>query len=123
METPADSQHSLSGRVVIVDDDEVLALALGTALQKASYKVRTFSSAASALTSIGANPLATDVLLCDLHMPHLDGLHVLRQVRERWPEIPVGMMTGDTHARASVGAMPLGAYDSLVEPFPTADGY
>ena len=112
-----DSQRSPGARVVVVDDDEALATVLRTALSKAAYNVRSFSSGQAALTAIGANPLATDVVLCDLHMPQMDGLQVLRRVREQWPEIPVVMMTGDTDARSAVGAMRLGAYDYLVKPF------
>ena len=121
MEATVESQRSPSARVVVIDDDEALGTVLRAALSKAAYKVRSFSSGEAALSAITANPLATDVLLCDLHMPQMDGLQVLRRVRERWPEIPVVMMTGDTDARAAVGAMRLGAYDYLVKPFGDAE--
>jgi DNA-binding NtrC family response regulator len=104
------------GRIVIVDDEMPVLIGLSAVLSKANYQVVPFTSAAEALKALAELP-DVELLLSDLKMPEMDGLDLLAQVRERWPELPVIVMTGDSSAGAAVEALRLGAYDYLCKPF------
>ena len=58
-----------------------------------------------------------DVLISDLRMPGLDGMQLLRWVKEEGPNIPVIMISAHGEIRDAVEAMKTGAYDYLVKPF------
>jgi len=57
-----------------------------------------------------------DVLLCDINMPRIDGMEVLRRVHERPNPPEVIMLTGQATVETAVEAMKLGAYDYLTKP-------
>src|SRR5438034_1061873 len=58
-----------------------------------------------------------DVLLCDINMPRIDGMEVLRRVHERPNPPEVIMLTGQATVETAVEAMKLGAYDYLTKPY------
>ena len=109
--------HTPIGRIVVVDDEKPVLVALSTVLGKADYDAFTFSSVREAVAAIEAAPDDVDLLLADLRMPEMDGLDLLTLVKRRWPDLPVVIMTGDASTRAAVQAMRLGAYDYLSKPF------
>lgn len=65
-----------------------------------------------------------DIVLLDLHMPHMDGLEVLAELRRNTPEgayVPIVVLTADVTSRAKTNALSLGANDFLVKPLETTE--
>jgi putative two-component system response regulator len=108
-----------AARVLVVDDQEANVVLLQRILELAGVTdihVLTDSRAAVA-QCLELNP---DILLLDLHMPHLDGTDVLRDLRAAMPDrafLPVLMLTADVSSVAREQALDLGARDFLTKPF------
>lgn len=80
-------------RIVLVDDEEALAWSLSSRLVRAypGYRVETANDGETALTMIGDAPL--DLLIADIRMPGMSGIDLVLAVRNRWPKLPVIVMT------------------------------
>ena len=79
-------------RVLVVDDQEEMRDLLAEMLASEGYEPRAVVGGEEALQELEHAPY--DLLLTDLNMPHMDGLALLRRVRERWPSLPVVIITG-----------------------------
>ncbi|MBP8980532.1 MAG: sigma-54-dependent Fis family transcriptional regulator [Syntrophobacterales bacterium] len=101
-------------RILIIDDDEVACEFLQEALSREGYDVRYFTSAKAALTE---NLSAYDLLMSDIRMPGMDGLEFLKKVREKWPELPVILMTAYGSLETTMEALRIGAWDYISKPF------
>jgi DNA-binding NtrC family response regulator len=77
--------------------------------------VSSAASASEALEQVRSHD--PDVVLSDLKMPGMDGLELLREIRARFPEIPVVLLTAHGTVETAVEAMKLGAHDFLTKPF------
>jgi len=102
-------------RILIAEDDPVLADGLSRSLRSAGYAVDTVAdgeSADSALTAQGY-----DLLILDLGMPRLAGLDVLRRLRGRGSALPVLILTAADSVEQRVRGLDLGADDYMVKPF------
>ncbi|HTS03839.1 MAG TPA: sigma 54-interacting transcriptional regulator [Thermoanaerobaculia bacterium] len=104
-----------STRILIVDDEEIVRESLSGWLEKDGYTIGTAPDGATALKVMGEHPWS--ILLVDLKMPGIDGLEVLRRVKERWPETAVLIMTAYATVDTAVNAMKTGAFDYVVKPF------
>jgi two-component system response regulator AtoC len=62
-----------------------------------------------------------DLVLTDLRLPVADGIEVMRKTHERYPELPVIVITAFGSIPGAVDAMRLGAFDYLTKPLPTPD--
>jgi two-component system, NtrC family, response regulator AtoC len=102
-------------RILVVDDDPALALVLEALLRQAGYSPRVVPSAEAALVAIEQH--AVDAILSDVKMPGMDGLELLRQLRERRPDLPVVLLTAHGTVPLAVEAMKCGAADFLLKPF------
>ncbi len=115
----APGRESLRGRILIVDDEEVNLLLLESILRKAGYgDLVSTSDPREVLELCAESP--PDVVLLDLHMPHLDGLTVIRQLRAHVPPtgyLPIIMLTADENPEAEHQALGCGASDFLHKPF------
>jgi two-component system response regulator HydG len=100
--------------LLIVDDDATIRDSLAEALNDESMDVRTAESAESALSIIGAG--GVDVVLSDIRMPGLDGIALLRLLRERAAHIDVVLMTAFDDMPTVVSGMREGALEFLVKP-------
>ncbi len=105
--------------IVVVDDEPQLIVSLSRMLRSRGYLVTGFVSPAHALEHLMKS--ATDVLLTDLHMPNMSGLQLMKAARDRWPHLPVLIMTGRATVSSAVDAMRQGAYDYLIKPFDPPD--
>jgi two-component system response regulator HydG len=101
--------------ILIVDDARSTLRALEVILKRDGYTVLTAASGTEGLTHIEQHEV--DLLLCDVKMPKMDGLEVLRQVKAQDAGIAVVMMSGHGDISTAVAAMKEGAFDYLVKPF------
>lgn len=101
-------------RILVIDDDAVACEFLQEALSRAGYEVDAFTSAKKALRE---DLSAYDLLMSDIRMPDMDGLQFLRQVHEKWPDLPVILMTAYGSLETTMEALRLGAWDYISKPF------
>ena len=101
--------------VLTVDDDASMGKVLGALLTQAGFEPRHVQSGAEAIAAIEAQPF--DLVLTDLRMPGMDGMKLLTQIGQRWPEVPVLMLTAHGTVPIAVDAMKAGAADFLLKPF------
>ncbi|NNG02773.1 MAG: response regulator transcription factor [Inquilinus sp.] len=80
-------------RVALVDDDELFREALGMNLQDEGYDVVSFSGGEAALEYFRSDDGVADIILLDWRMPNLDGIEVLRRLRDEGNEVPVIFLT------------------------------
>ncbi|MEP6620681.1 MAG: sigma-54 dependent transcriptional regulator [bacterium] len=101
--------------VLIVDDEANIRRMVGALLASEGYEVRDAAEGAAGLGAVAES--APDVVLLDLMIPgELDGLATLARLRERWPDIPVIMMSGKAGLSDAVKATKLGAFNFLEKP-------
>ena len=101
-------------RLLVVDDDRYLLLALRQTLELAGYAVDTFSLGQEAL--IAAQEQAYAAVLSDIRMPGLDGLELLQRLQAIDKDLPVILVTGHGDVALAVRAVKQGAYDFLQKP-------
>src|SRR5256712_1985700 len=100
--------------ILVVDDARSTLRALEVILGREGYTVLTATSGEEALTYIEKHDV--DLLLCDVKMPNMDGLTVLRHIKAHDAGIAVVMMSGHGDINTAVVAMKEGAFDYLVKP-------
>jgi DNA-binding NtrC family response regulator len=101
-------------RILIVDDDPGTLASLSRAFALEGLTALTASSAADALARLEAEPV--DAILSDVVMPEMDGLEFLGRLRERAPDVPVVLMSGQATVETAVKATRLGALDFVEKP-------
>jgi two-component system response regulator AtoC len=101
--------------LLIVDDDEAMRDTLSDVLKKKGYEVSVASSGNDALLAIRKN--IVDLIVLDMRLPDLDGIEVLKRVKEFDTEILVIMMTAYSDVQTAVSAMKSGAYHYINKPF------
>lgn len=105
---------------VLLIDDEVIALTnLTTVLEREGYAVTACKTGEEGLAAMQYT--AFDLVLTDLRMPGIDGMDVLRHIRETTPEVPAIMITGHATLDSAVDAMKAGAYHYIAKPFRLAE--
>jgi two-component system, OmpR family, response regulator MprA len=102
-------------RVLVVDDEPAVRLALERALRLESYEVELAADGREALDRLATDPL--DAVVLDVAMPHLDGLEVCRRLRDAGDRTPVLMLTARDAVDDRVAGLDAGADDYLVKPF------
>ncbi|MBZ0157416.1 MAG: response regulator [Alphaproteobacteria bacterium] len=107
------------GKVLIIDDEEIVRISCRRILVPEGYDVETVKSAVEGFALLAGGRF--DVVLTDLKMPDIDGIEVLRRVKKEWPEVEVIVITGYQTINTAVQAIKLGAFDYLEKPF-TPDG-
>ncbi|HET7297659.1 MAG TPA: nitrogen regulation protein NR(I), partial [Burkholderiales bacterium] len=101
--------------VWIVDDDRSIRWVIEKALSREGIAYNSFSSAQEALDALaGAMP---EVLVSDIRMPGRSGLELLQAVKQRYPAVPVIVMTAYSDLDSAVAAFQGGAYEYLPKPF------
>jgi len=104
-----------SPRILVVDDEMIVCESCQRILQEDSYEVECVSSGKEAIEKMKANPF--DIVITDLKMPGVDGMEVLKSIREDYPDTVVIMITGFSTVETAVEAMKLGAFDYIPKPF------
>jgi two-component system response regulator ChvI len=111
---PAAPSPAAPRTVALVDDDRNILTTLSIALQTEGFATRVYADGAAALKALLDNP--PDLAVCDIKMPRMDGLELLRRLREK-SELPVIFLTSkDDEADEALG-LSLGADDYIAKPF------
>jgi DNA-binding NtrC family response regulator len=105
--------------VLIVDDEKNIRLTLSQALGGMPFAVETAVNGEEALAKMEEREFA--LALLDLKMPGLDGMEVLRRIRNKWPTVRVIIITAYGTIESAVEAMKLGALDFIQKPFSPKD--
>ena len=104
----------MAARVLVVDDDPATVELLQDFLVAKGYEVLTASDGAEALRTVKEEQ--PHLILLDVMLPKMDGLEVLRQVRQFDQKVGVIMVTGVNEEAIARQAMALGAFDYIVKP-------
>jgi two-component system NtrC family response regulator len=102
-------------KVLVVDDEKNYLLIMEHFLSEQGYRVLTAADAQTALNILEDTDL--DLILTDMKMPGLNGIDLIRRVKDVDPDMPVVMMTAFGSVEKAVEAMRAGAYDFLLKPF------
>jgi two-component system, OmpR family, response regulator MprA len=102
-------------RVLVVEDDDEIALALQRSLRIEGYDVRLAEDGVDALDQ--AHAFLPDVVLLDLGLPRLDGIEVARELRKREDDVGILMLTARDGLEDRVEGLDTGADDYIVKPF------
>ncbi|UVO16924.1 sigma-54-dependent transcriptional regulator [Stutzerimonas stutzeri] len=105
----------MTGRILLVEDDHALREALGDTLEVGGYAYRAVASAEAALQALREE--AFSLVVSDVNMPGMDGHELLGVIRQRYPQVPVLLMTAFGAIERAVQAMRQGAVDYLLKPF------
>jgi two-component system response regulator ChvI len=104
----------MSQVIALVDDDRNILTSVSIALQQEGFVTRVYSDAAAALRAIGDNP--PDLGVFDIKMPNMDGMELLRRVRE-FTSMPVIFLTSKDDELDEALGLAMGADDYISKPF------
>ena len=108
------SSICMSATIALVDDDRNILTSVSIALQNEGFAVRLYSDGAAALKALSDNP--PDLAVLDIKMPRMDGMELLRRLREK-TDLPVIFLTSkDTEIDEALG-LAMGADDYIGKPF------
>src|SRR5215208_2667241 len=103
-----------TAKILIVDDEEVVRLSYMRILSGAHCEVKAVWTWTQVFEAMRDEKF--DLVLLDLRMPGMDGMTVLRALKQRWPESEVIIITGYPTLASAKEAVSLGAYDYLSKP-------
>src|ERR1700753_1425745 len=101
--------------IALVDDDKNIQASLSMLLEQEGYHVRTFSDGAAALTALTTT--APDLAILDIKMPRMDGLELLRRLRQTSENLPVIFLTSKDEEIDELMGLNAGADDYIRKPF------
>lgn len=101
--------------ILIVDDEKNYLVVLSSFLSGEGYEPITADNAQQALDIVENTDL--DLVLTDMKMPSMDGIELLKRIKEKSPDLPVVMMTAYGTVEKAVEAMQLGAFNFVLKPF------
>ena len=102
--------------ILIVDDEEEARAMLQLVLSRDEYDVTAAISTEDALRKLSV--LSFDVVLTDIRLPGIDGVHLLREIQRRWPDTITIVLTAYPSLDSAVAALRAGAHDYLSKPCP-----
>jgi DNA-binding response OmpR family regulator len=103
------------GRILLVEDEDSLAIGLEYNLSEEGYSVIIAPDGKQALEHIDSEQF--DLVLLDIMLPYLDGFQVAQKIREQFPQMPILMLTARTAVKDRIRGLELGADDYLTKPF------
>lgn len=100
--------------ILVVDDDKLTRFSVSRILERAGYRTREAATAQAGLAAVEKE--RPDVVLLDIRLPDGDGFAVLREIRARFPGVPVVLMTAHHVEGAARAAVAMGARAYLAKP-------
>lgn len=110
----------MNPKILIVDDDKNHSLMLATLLaRKTGYEAASVDNGKAALEYLAKESAhaATPLVIMDINMPVMGGMEALEIIRQRYPDLPVIMLTGNQDTAQAVQAIKLGALDFINKPY------
>jgi DNA-binding response OmpR family regulator len=107
--------NTASADVLVVEDDNTIAMGLVAALEHERFTVRHVDTGEKALDAVRER--TPDLLVCDIMLPGMDGLQVMRTVKSEFPAIPIIMLTAKSDEIDRVMGLEMGADDYVTKPF------
>ncbi len=105
--------------ILVVDDEHEFLELMNNRLQKRGFTVVAASSGEKALELVQEQSF--DAMVLDVKMPGIDGIEVLRRVKQIKPDLPVILLTGHASVEAAMTGVETGAVDYLLKPVPIND--
>ena len=105
-----------NAELLVIDDEQEMLVSYEKILSRAGYQVHPFQAAEAALQRL-SQPHNLSLVICDLKMPGMDGMHFFSVMKERHPHLPVIMVTGYGTLETAVEAVKMGAFDFIEKPF------
>jgi len=102
-------------RCLVVDDEPRLRQVLVRLMEQDGFSCLEASNGAEALAVLQRHPVV--LVMTDLRMPRMDGVELLREVRARWPDVAVVLITAVADVEVAVSVLAIGAMDYLTKPF------
>lgn len=103
-----------TAKILIVDDEAVVRLGYQRILESVPAEIEAVRDGEEALRSMESQP--SDLVFLDLHMPGMDGMEVLKMIKDKWPESEVVVITGYPTLESAKEAVRLDAFDYLAKP-------
>jgi two-component system, OmpR family, response regulator ChvI len=105
----------MTASIALVDDDRNILTSVSIALQAEGFAVRLYTDGESALKALTDNP--PDLAVLDIKMPRMDGMELLRRLREKSPLMPAIFLTSKDDELDEALGLALGADDYITKPF------
>lgn len=102
-------------KILVVDDEHVVLTSCQRVLEAEGFEVMLVPSVTDALAALEGEKFS--LLLIDVKMPEYDGMYLMEVVKEKWPQIPVIIMSGYDTAETVQGAAQKGASTFIAKPF------
>lgn len=102
------------GKILIIEDDIDMSLLLKKFLTKNGYEVVTVANGKNGILAFETNQ--PDLVLCDYRLGDMEGVEVLKRIKDIEPSVPFIIMTGYSDIRTAVNVMKMGAFDYLAKP-------
>lgn len=109
----------MTRRILVIEDEENMRWVLKRALEKSGYQVMTLGRGDQAIKFFASSRV--DLVLLDLKMPGMDGISVLRELRQLSIDVPILLLTAYASVPTAVDAIKIGATDYLRKPFDLED--
>jgi len=109
------TEERIPANILIMEDDLNVAKGLKMILDEQGYNVDLEDTGYGAMDALGKNDY--DLLMADLRLPDIDGMEVVKKVKETKPETEVIVMTGYATSDLAVNTMKMGAHDFIAKPF------
>lgn len=106
-------------RLLLVDDEERFLATTRILLEKRGVETLTATNGSDALAVLDEKPI--DVVILDVKMPGMDGVEVLRRIKQKHPLVEVIMLTGHGSVESAVEGLKLGAFDYVMKPMDIPD--
>jgi len=103
-----------SKKILYVEDDNSQRISFTKILRKNGYKVTTASSGADGIKKFNKHP--TEIILCDLNMPGIDGIHVIKKLKQKNPDLICIVTSAHGSIKSAMKAVEHGAYDFITKP-------
>ena len=114
-----DNSLAPSFPIVVVDDEEAILFSIDTLLRMAGLNnIITCNDSRKVMNILSSQEI--EIILLDLSMPHLPGEKVLSMVTDKFPEVPVVIITAAVNENSAVKCMELGAFDYVIKPLEEA---